>query len=240
MVSYDGYDYAAFWKGREYEDKADKMAVSELLSRIPGSLGSVADIGGGMGRMVGLYASRADKITIVDPSKEQLEYAKKAAVGGIDAAFVVGSAEDMPSPDKSFDTVICVRVFHYVKDPERAIREMYRVMKPGRYLILEIPNKKHFKNRVRNLFERSRPIDMTILADGAFINHVPDEISLILTTVGFNILAKKSVSNFRWPFLKRVLPISLMLFMEKHIQGPLARIWFGPSAYFLAQKHGQP
>ena len=240
MVSYDGYDYAAFWKGREYEDKADKIAVSELLSRIPGSLGSVADIGGGTGRMIRSYASRADKITIVDPSREQLEHARKVLAGASSAVFETGRVEELPFPDKTFDTVVCVRVFHYVKDPERAIREMYRVLKPSRYLILEIPNKKHFKNRFRILFERGQPIDTTILSDGAFINHIPDEISLILTTVGFNILAKKSVSNFRWPFLKKVLPVSLMLFMEKHIQGPFARIWFGPSAYFLAQKHGQP
>ncbi|MDE1941476.1 MAG: hypothetical protein KGI66_05120, partial [Patescibacteria group bacterium] len=72
------------------------------------------------------------------------------------------------------------------------------------------------------------------------VNHVPHEISLILTTVGFNILAKKSVSNLRWPLLKKVLPASVLLFVEKRVQRPLAGIWFGPSAYFLARRHGQP
>ncbi|MBU6427234.1 methyltransferase domain-containing protein [Patescibacteria group bacterium] len=240
MVSYDGYDYAAFWNGREYENMADKIAVSDLLSRIPGQLGAVADIGGGTGRMIGLYMSRADKITVVDPSKEQLGHAKKTLNGGTDADFEIGIAEDMPFPDKNFDTVVCVRVFHYIEEPDRAIKEIYRVLKPGCYLILEIPNKKHFKNKFRELFGRKRPIDTAIVPDNAFINHIPDEISLMLTTVGFNILAKKSVSNFRWLFLKRVMPISFLLFLEKLVQAPFAGIWFGPSAYFLAQKHGRP
>ena len=52
---------------------------------------------------------------------------------------VVGSATDIPLGDASFDTVVCTEVLEHVPDPLRALREMYRVLKPGGYLILSTP-----------------------------------------------------------------------------------------------------
>ncbi len=203
-------------------------------------MGAVADMGGGTGRIVELYSPRATSTTIVDPSKEQLVHAEKAATDKNKATYLIGTVEKLPFPDRTFDTAVCVRVFHYVKDPWKAIRETYRVLKPGGYLILEIPNKRHFKNRVKNSFGvvRHRPIDTTIVSDDMFVNHDPDEIALILTTVGFNIVEKRSVSNFRSAFLKKILLLSLLLAMERMLQRPLSTVCFGPSIYFLARKHG--
>jgi len=52
---------------------------------------------------------------------------------------VVGSATDIPLPDVSFDTVVSTEVLEHVPDPLKALREMYRVLKPGGYLILSTP-----------------------------------------------------------------------------------------------------
>jgi SAM-dependent methyltransferase len=52
---------------------------------------------------------------------------------------VVGSATDIPLGDASFDTVVCTEVLEHVPDPLKALREMYRVLKPGGYLILSTP-----------------------------------------------------------------------------------------------------
>ncbi len=235
MAHYDGYDYGAFWQGREYEDRADKMAVAALLSRIP-SVGSLADIGGGTGRIAKVYKERANRITIVDPSSEQLKHAKKSLVGTLYAEFSVGTAERMPFSDDTFDTAVCTRVFHYIHDPEKAIREIYRVLKPGGYFILEIPNKYHFKNRVFGILRGKRDDDAS--SHNSFVNHVPRDISLILTTIGFTIIEARSVSNFRSPVLKRIFPTEFLLSLEGAFQKPLRGMWFGPSAYFLARKHG--
>lgn len=55
------------------------------------------------------------------------------------APDVVGSAVDIPLGDASFDTVVCTEVLEHVPDPLKALREMYRVLKPGGYLILSTP-----------------------------------------------------------------------------------------------------
>jgi SAM-dependent methyltransferase len=52
---------------------------------------------------------------------------------------VVGSATNIPLGDASFDTVVCTEVLEHVPDPLKALREMYRVLKPGGYLILSTP-----------------------------------------------------------------------------------------------------
>jgi SAM-dependent methyltransferase len=52
---------------------------------------------------------------------------------------VVGSATDIPLGDAGFDTVVCTEVLEHVPDPLKAMREMYRVLKPGGYLVLSTP-----------------------------------------------------------------------------------------------------
>lgn len=52
---------------------------------------------------------------------------------------VVGSALDIPFEDGCFDTVVSTEVLEHVPDPLRALREMFRITKPGGHLILTTP-----------------------------------------------------------------------------------------------------
>lgn len=52
--------------------------------------------------------------------------------------FVVGSATNMPFPDSSFDAIWTVWVMEHIAEPERALVEMRRVLKPGGILFLYV------------------------------------------------------------------------------------------------------
>jgi SAM-dependent methyltransferase len=52
---------------------------------------------------------------------------------------IVGSAMNIPQPDSSYDTVVCTEVLEHVTDPKKALSEMYRVLKPGGFIILSTP-----------------------------------------------------------------------------------------------------
>jgi ubiquinone/menaquinone biosynthesis C-methylase UbiE len=71
-------------------------------------------------------------ITGLDISKTFVEIARaNAANAGIRVDFRQGNASRMPFPDDSFDFLICSAAFKNFTEPQRALEEMHRVLKPG-------------------------------------------------------------------------------------------------------------
>ncbi len=54
--------------------------------------------------------------------------------------------QDMPLENESFDTVLSAEVLEHVPDPEKALREIYRVLKPGGKLVMSIPHLMYLHN----------------------------------------------------------------------------------------------
>jgi SAM-dependent methyltransferase len=52
---------------------------------------------------------------------------------------VVGDAHNLPFDDNSFDSIIMQAVLEHLHTPDLAIKEAFRVLKPGGYLYLEVP-----------------------------------------------------------------------------------------------------
>lgn len=97
---------------------------------------SVLDVGTGTGAAAIAAAAAVGptgSVTAVDLSTEMLELAsrrtKEAQLTNIELRE--GRAEDIPTPDASFDVVIASLSFMYVIDRQRAARECARVLRPG-------------------------------------------------------------------------------------------------------------
>lgn len=54
-------------------------------------------------------------------------------------AKVKMDVQDIPFADSTFDAIICNHVLEHVDDDARAMRELYRVMKPGGFGIFQVP-----------------------------------------------------------------------------------------------------
>lgn len=52
---------------------------------------------------------------------------------------IVGDIHKMPFADGSVDALLCMSVLEHVEEPQQAVREMYRVLKPGGYCYIEVP-----------------------------------------------------------------------------------------------------
>ena len=65
-----------------------------------------------------------------------------AGPAGRDLRLVLGEAEDLPVRDGRFDAALSIGGFNYFNDPEKALREMARAVKPGGTIVVsdEIPN----------------------------------------------------------------------------------------------------
>jgi SAM-dependent methyltransferase len=48
----------------------------------------------------------------------------------------------LPYPDDHFDAILCNHVLEHVPDDRRALRELYRVLRPGGWAILQVPIQK--------------------------------------------------------------------------------------------------
>lgn len=248
---YDKYDYMSFWNGRNYENNADEIAVSRLLSIVTKNQQAknlnFIDIGCGPGRMVHIYEPLCKEITLLDSSIDQLKEAQGNVKEKNKLKTVLANAQKIPLKDGQYDALLCLRVFHYISNPEEVFKEMNRILKPGGYVILEIPNKLNFKNRIRSIFVKKHKdagfdnqiIKSTRKEDLIFVNHNPKHISALLKSNKFEIVKILSVSNFRSPLIKKIFPVPFLILMEKLLQKVLALFWFGPSIYFLAKKNSK-
>lgn len=84
------------------------------------------------------------KVTAVDISSRCIEYANhvKKLKNICNVDFFVADAEDLSQfPDNHFDGVFSFSVLRYVPTPQKALDEMFRVVKPGRPVVVDFPNK---------------------------------------------------------------------------------------------------
>jgi len=248
---YDSFDYPEFWKGREYEDRAERIALEKLLSKIP-QKGSLIDIGGGFGRLAQIYAPEFKKCLLVDPSEKHLNLGQKNLKNFKNLQFKKGIGENLPVKDATFDVVLMVRVVHHLPDPEKTFREASRVLKPSGYFVLEFANKIHFLARLRaflkgnfNFASNLQSLDQrspASLASGTIplFNHHPKFILERLEKANFQIISLLSVSNFRHPILKKIIPLPILVFLEKYFSLFVSHFsflsYFGPSIFILCQK----
>jgi len=121
---------------------------------------SVLDIGcgGGVDTMIaGIMVGATGHVVGIDMSSEMLERAREnlSRTDLANVSFQECSAEDLPFPDQNFDVVISSGVFNLIPDKLKALREVFRAMKPyGRLMmsdqVLTVQLSEDVKARVDN------------------------------------------------------------------------------------------
>ncbi len=91
---------------------------------------TVLDVGAGTGFLTEAAAKAAGKVIALDLSKSMTDEAINK-LAGKNVEFKIGSVERIPLSDSSVDAVVGNMFLHHCPDPEKAIREMIRVLRPG-------------------------------------------------------------------------------------------------------------
>ncbi len=92
------------------------------------------DIGCGTGWAVGEAAKLVDDKGLfygVDLSSRMIEKAKSNFEGKDNFRFIQANVETIPLENDFFDVIICTNSFHHYLHPDRALSEMYRLLKSG-------------------------------------------------------------------------------------------------------------
>jgi ubiquinone/menaquinone biosynthesis C-methylase UbiE len=101
---------------------------------------AAVDIGSGTGSVTRALASAVtgdgSALGIEPNEKFRTVAARRAAGEGSTARFVEGDAYALPLPDASVDVVWCERVLQHLTEPERAVGEIARVLRPGGRAVL--------------------------------------------------------------------------------------------------------
>jgi ubiquinone/menaquinone biosynthesis C-methylase UbiE len=124
-----GYD--TFMKGTEKAGLAERR--EQLLAP---ARGRVLEIGGGTGANLPYYGPEVDELVISEPEElmaRRLEKKLPQYERTIQVLHV--PAEELPFEDGSFDFVVTTLVLCTVDDPDRALQEARRVLKPGGSLL---------------------------------------------------------------------------------------------------------
>lgn len=76
MTPYDdpSFSYPKYWVGRQYEHQSEVLAIHNLLGKE--RFLSLADVGGGYGRLIPALSQYSPRITLIEPSTKQRKIAE--------------------------------------------------------------------------------------------------------------------------------------------------------------------
>jgi ubiquinone/menaquinone biosynthesis C-methylase UbiE len=237
------HNYLKYWNGRDYEHAAEEMAIRRLLAGK--HFRHAVDVGGGYGRLCVLLENYADKVTLAEPSQQQLDIAKGYLKDHPEVDRQLLQADDLKFKAGSIDLLTMIRVMHHLPDPSPEFGEFARVLSDDGYAIIEVANYSHARNRFKHFIKGKKlptePVDIRSAeyrheGEIPFVNHNPDTVIKQLAHAGLRVERILSVSNLRSPALKKMVPRRVMLAIEGILQPRLAASYFGPSVFFLVRK----
>ncbi len=151
----------------------------------------ILDVGCGRGKSSCLLDERfhPQSITALEPDQQLLRSAvKMTARCSSQISLLHASATDIPLPDNSFDMVFCHQTFHHIADQESAIREFYRVLRPGGVLLFAESTKRYIHSwMIRYLFRHPMEVQKTA-----------DEYIALIRETGFDLPQQNISLPYLW------------------------------------------
>lgn len=144
-------EHAAYLDRVARRCQRDRHIWLEHLALAPGV--TVLDAGSGMGEVVRMMAERVapgGRAIGIDLSAEMVARASERAAGVDAVEYRVGSVTALPFEVASVDAAYSERVFMHLADPQAAMHELFRVLRPGGRIVV-----------IDRTTHRRRPMRMT-------------------------------------------------------------------------------
>jgi len=220
VCDYEGSDYRTrFWEdaGRSYEDRVERIALQRLM---PPTGDTLIDIGAGFGRLADEY-SGYKRVVLFDYSRSLLREAQERLGDDPRFIYVAGSWYQMPFVAGLFETMVQVRTIHHAADVPALFQELARIGQPSGSYVLEFASKHHIKAILRYWSGRQRwspfqlqPIEFIELNFDFHPRWMQQQL------LGAEFIPDRilTVSHFRLPLFKRLLPASFLASLDSLAQ----------------------
>lgn len=144
-----------------WAEKADDQVTARFRTALGGAgQGNVLDVACGPGVVTAALAPGAASVTAFDATEPMLERARArcARAGLANVDFRCGDAENLPFADAQFDGVVTRLAVHHFADPQRAVNEMFRVLRPGGTAVIVdvVSSEDAEESSLQNAIERLR------------------------------------------------------------------------------------
>jgi len=178
---------------------------SALLADIGGR---VLEIGFGTGLNLEYYPSAVTELDVLDPAEGMHARAKgRIAEAHVPVRVHAMGAERLPFDDETFDAVVSTFTLCTVSAPERAVREVRRVLKPGGFVHV-FEHVASSSRRVRRWQDRLNPVQ-NVLGCGCNLNR---DTAATLAGSGFDV---RELERLEEPSVPRIF--------REHIRGRARR-----------------
>lgn len=164
--------------GQTYDEtrQADSEITGQLITLLqPRPEARYLDIGCGSGNYTHALFMQSVLIEGIDISPTMLEKARKKYPY---MAFHQGDATELLFADQTYDGAICIMATHHFGDYTKAFDEIYRVLKPGRFVIFTVTPKQMTGYWLSHYFPTMMQKSMATMAND-------DELSSALQRSGF-------------------------------------------------------
>lgn len=121
---------AAEWEKLRSELYGTALGAEVVAALLPGDL-VVADLGCGTGDLAARLARHVGRVVGIDRSAAMLKAARRRAEGLPNVELQRGDLEALPLEDGSCDAALLVLALGYVADPDAAVAEAARILRPG-------------------------------------------------------------------------------------------------------------
>ncbi len=207
-----------------YADRVEKRAFNSFLKGLnPNSL--ILDLGTGTGVLLQFLLQKRFEVIGIDFSKDMIKKAKDK-IKREQGTLILGDIENLPFQKGAFDIVTAMTTLEFVKNVEKLLNEIWRVLKSGGQFILGVLTSLSswsFDRKIRGL------VSEDIFSYAKF--YTSFELIKLLRSANFNKIDIKS-AVFAPPFT----PKNFFPFVEKIEQRFMDSFLFRMVSAFLAVK----